>query len=1162
MKHIFTSFPVVLFLASLHGKPEPIQFNRDIRPILSDKCFACHGPDENKRKGKLRLDTREGMLAERKTPTIVPGNPDESELYHRIHHPAPEEQMPPHDHEKQLTGKEKQLLTRWIKEGAQWEGHWAWIPPKSPEIPKLSNKDSKLSAIDLLLLQQIKEEGIQPAPKADPYTLVRRLHLDLVGLPPKPETAQAFAADPSTKAYSRLVDDLLESPHFGERLAILWLDLVRYADSVGYHKDRLRECWMYRDYVINAFNANKPYDRFIVEQLAGDLLDGDENSRYAYKVASGFNRLIQTTSEGGAQAREYTAKYASDRVRNTAAIFLGTTLGCAECHDHKFDPFTTRDFYSFAAFFADIKERGVGYPEHTLMPTDAILSEQVDLRKQISGLKKKMAAGSHPARPVSRHVTAKDTVAPVITLNGAAKVHVGVGESYVDAGATALDALEGELVVTSENFPPVPDLVLHWSLDSLDGTTIPDFSGHGNHGMLKGVDPATVVIKGKLGKAINFQSLNGYIDRPHNDNLNLQEFSAACWFKSTDNGAWFHNILGKYGYSSETPFWGLGWTEKGNLGFTVRDSAKTRLVAKPSAGWGLDGGWHHVAGIRASGKVQFYGDGKLLGSVDDTTIDIRNTRQLSVGRHSGTYAKVAVDDIRLYNRGLTGSEVAVLFSGGGLDTSEAGEKAVNYTVVDSSGNLSRAKRTVIVTEDKPPSLRLIGKAQITHQVGTPFIDPGAEVVDASGNIMVDAEVQVTGTVNPGKMGKQVLTYGHRDGQGREMAPVVRHITILDKTRENEKQELTSRIQTLEKRLGELTNTKAWPKTLVTLQAKPRMVRILPRGNWLDETGPVVEPAIPGFLGKLAKSKDRATRLDLANWIASRDNPLTARVFVNRIWKLLFGQGLSRNLDDIGSQGGWPTHPELLDWLAVEFMESGWDIKGLIRQIVHTQAYQRSSNHSSNGELFEKQTAFRLEAELVRDNALAISGLLTRGVGGRSVKPYQPANYWFRLYNSGKYVQDHGENLYRRGIYTLWRRSFWHPSLQAFDAPSREECVAQRPISNTPLQALVLLNDPTYVESAIRFAGRLLVMPIKDDGARIRKACQITFARPPTEEEVILLTNLLQHHRKEYMKDPDAAKALLQNGESKPGTDQKPGELAAWTSVTRTLLNLHETITRN
>jgi len=765
------------FVEESFSEAKQVQFNRDVRPILSNHCFACHGPDEKQRKAKLRLDLKESLFEKRENVLIARGNPGASELFLRLTHSAPEERMPPEDFPKQLKASQANTIKAWIDQGAHWEDHWSYTKPR---MPSLAGKEKHLSPIDHFIRKRLNSSELPPALPADSRTLVRRLHLDLLGLPPAPSVVEAFAGNPSALAYAKLVDKLLASPHFGERLALPWLDLARYADSVGYQKDRLRDCWLYRDYLIRAFNENKPYDQFVIEQLAGDLLEGDPLEKRSWLIASGLNRMNQTTSEGGAQPKEYVAKYAADRVRNTAAIFLGSTMGCAECHDHKYDPFTTKDFYAFAAFFADIKERGVGYPEHTPMPTYAQLDEWADLKAQLT-------------------------------------------------------ALQNQL--------------------------------------------------------------------------------------------------------------------------------------------------------------------------EDSVLE----------------------------------------------------------------------------EDK---------------------------------------------------------------------------TALDK-----------KIKVIKDRIEKVTDSKKWPKTLVSLRSKPRTVRMLPRGNWIDESGPVMNPAVPTFLGKLDIGHRRATRLDLARWIASRENPLTARVFVNRLWKQFFGKGLARDLDDLGAQGQRPTHPDLLDWLAVDFMENGWDIKRHIRQIVTSEAYRRSSNHPTatrldpENRLLARQGTFRLEAELIRDNALAISGLLVPKIGGRSVKPYQPSNYWFRLYNSGKYVQDKGEELYRRGIYTLWRRSFWHPSLQAFDAPAREECVAERPISNTPQQALVLLNDPTYVEAARLFAERILTTH-KEDLSRFDLAFQFALARPPNNEESLILQKLLEKERKIYSENKNAAQALLTTGEKPHNETIDPIELAAWTSVARTLLNLHETITRN
>ncbi|QDU99180.1 PSD1 and planctomycete cytochrome C domain-containing protein [Lignipirellula cremea] len=774
---------MVLLGVSAATAEEPMQFNRDIRPLLSQNCFRCHGPDAEQRQGDLRLDTEAGIRQ------AFAGGLADSPAWERIASTDPDEQMPPPDSNLTLNSQQLGAVKQWLAEGAKWQGHWAFLPPVRSPAPD-TPAHPQAAPIDRFLYQRLAQEGITPAPAADPATLLRRLSLDLTGLPPEPAEVAAFVADPSPQAYAAAVDRLLASPHFGERLALMWLDLVRYADSVGYHKDSHRDCFHYRDYVIDAFNQNTPYDQFVTEQLAGDLLTGSPLEEYRWKIASGFNRMIQTTSEGGAQPKEYLARYAADRVRNTSAIFLGTTMGCAECHDHKYDPFTANDFYSFAAFFADLAERGVGYPTHTPMPTLAQLDEWRRLSAQLDQLQRQRAP---------------------------------------------------------------------------------------------------------------------------------------------------------------------------------------------------------------------------------------------------------------------------------------------------------------VTEDEPPA-----------------VEPEIAAVEA--------------------------------------------------------------------RLAAVSRPENWQKTLITLTGKPREMRFLARGNWLDDSGPIVLPATPSFLTSAVIPADQATdnadaerltRLDLARWIVAPDNPLPARVMVNRLWKLYFGEGLSRSLDDLGAQGGWPTHPELLDWLAIDFIDSGWDIKHAIRQMVLSEAYQRSSNGTPElrridpeNRLLARQSSWRLPAELIRDNALAISGLLSPKMFGRSVRPYQPDNYWYRLYKDGKYVQDHGDDLYRRGLYTYWRRSFWHPSLRAFDAPAREECVAQRPRSNTPLQSLTLLNDPTYVEAARVLAAAMIEQGGAEPSDQIAFAFERAVARPPLPAELQVLTTLYAQQQANYQADPAAAKALLAVGEKPAPAEIDPAALAAATAVARTILNLHETITRN
>jgi mono/diheme cytochrome c family protein len=746
-----------------------VDFNRDIRPILSESCYQCHGPDANKRKADLRLDTREGLFRSADGSTVVvPGKPDASEFWVRIASDDPESRMPPPKSGKPMTTAQVALVRRWIEQGAVWKGHWSFIPAGRPAAPSVDGID----VIDRFLRAPMAAAGLEPSPEADRPTLIRRLSLDLLGLPPSPEEVDAFVHDDRDDAYARLVDRLLASPHYGERMAMFWLDLVRFADTQGYHSDNHVDIWMFRDYVIRSFNANKPFDRFTIEQLAGDLVDRPTDET---RIGSGYNRLLQTTQEGGAQAKEYIAKYAADRVRNVSTVWMGVTMGCAECHDHKYDPFTTREFYSLAAFFADVQETIIGAQAPTPFPTP----EQ----------------------------------------------------------SAALQQLQ--------------------------------------------------------------------------------------------------------------------------------------------------------------------------------------SRRAAVG-----------------------------------------------------------------------------------SIKSPSPEQKKEIAD---------------------LDRRIADF---------------HIRI--------------------------------PSTLVTTAMPPREVRVLRRGNWMDDSGPVVMPGVPGALPPIDVAGGRASRLDLARWLVSGRNPLVARVMVNRLWKLTFGQGLVTTPDDFGSQGAWPTHPELLDWLAAEFVDGGWDLKATLKQMVMSAAYRQASRPRDTDHQLDpanrwlsRQNAFRLDAELVRDNALAISGLLSERIGGPSVKPYQPPGYWvFLNFPRREYDPDHGPNQYRRGLYTYWQRTFLHPSLLAFDASSREECVVQRPRSNTPLQALVLLNDPTYVEAARVLAARLIAEAGTDPSARLDRAFRLSLARPPRAAEAEVLLQLLAKHERQYRGDPAAARELLGLGEAPAPAGLDAVELAAWTSVARVLLNLHETITRN
>ena len=822
----------------LASVPEKIEFNRDVRPILSDKCFLCHGPDAGTRKGKLRLDVREDALARN---AFVPGKPAESEMLLRILSNEGDEVMPPPETHKAVDPRERAVLERWIAQGAAYQRHWAYEPPVKAEIPPRAN------GVDFLVARRLAEVGLNPSPEADRRTLIRRLYSDLIGLPPAQADVVAFENDASPEAYVRLVERLLQSPHHGERLALGWLDVVRYADTIGYHSDNPRNVWPYRDWVIRSFNANKRFDRFTLEQIAGDLLpDADRDTR----VGSAFNRLLLSTEEGGAQPKDYEARMLTDRVRAVGAAWLGQTTGCAQCHDHKFDPFTMRDFYALGAFFADVKETAVGRREDGMTVLDA------EQEKRLASLDATVAE----ARRKTRATEAATTVAQ------------DEWERAIAGGRTGLAELE----------------------------------------------PG----------------------------------------------------------------------------------------AKPAA-----------ARLRAARSV---------------------------------------------------------------------EAALRKPAVERRPREKQAVRDYFLAH--------------VEQAHRPVRDAQAEA---------------------------------------ERARQAYYETL--------------------------------PKCLVTESApERRVVRMLPRGNWMDESGEIVRAALPSYLPGPDFGGREPTRLDLARWLVSRENPLTARTVVNRLWKQFFGTALSRVPDDLGAQGEPPPNPALLDWLACEFMDGGWDVRHIVRAIVLSSTYRQTSEATPEqiardpyNREHARQSRFRVDAELVRDSALAVSGLLVPRIGGPSVKPYQPDHYWENLnFPPRSYDTDAGDAQHRRGLYVWWQRTFLHPSLLAFDAPSREECAADRNRSNLPQQALVLLNDPTYVEAARVFAARILVEGGRDEGERIRWAWRRALQREPRAEEIRVVEELLAAQGAVHRKDPKGAGALISTGQSPVPAGLDPVEVAQWTHLARVLLNLHELITRS
>ena len=1032
-------------------KTRKIDFNRDIRPIFSDNCYFCHGPDKNRRKADLRLDTKEGLFTAKDDAfPVVAGKPDDSVLYMRITSDDADFRMPHKDSNKHLTPEQIALIKQWIEEGAEWKGHWSYIPPAKPTtMPSETIEGFARNGIDGFVAEKLTAMGLKPSPEADRVTLIRRLSFDLIGLPPTHDEVEAFVNDKSPDAYEKVVERLLANPHYGERMSVFWMDLVRYGDTIGFHSDNPREVWPWRDWCINAFNKNQPFNQFSIEQIAGDLIP---NATREQKVASAYNRLLLTTGEGGAQAKEYVKKYEGDRVRNVATTWLGVTMGCCQCHDHKFDPFTQKDFYRMGAFFADIQEPAISLPQpELLLPSPEQEKQLKQLDDSIAATKKKLDTDTPEliADAEKREKKLKDQFAEIDKLGGAVKWTPLVVTDATSTGGAMLKQEKDAILATGPN---------------------PDKAEYTVKGIAKLKNITAVRVDALPDKSLP----GGGPGRFSTGNFVLTEFDA-----SIERGA----------------------------------GPTTQPVAFQAANATFE---------QPAGAENPYRKYPAQAAID--------------GDKFGANLGWAIAD--QFNR-------------------------ANYAVFETAADLGAADELAlaVVMKFNFGGGHALGKFRISVTDAPRPVRP-VPMKNAPENIVKIIETPL----------EQRTT-----AQKTELAAYFRNSSSLLKPARDELAKLT-------KDRNELTGppvvnkanamiTGGIPRTLTTISGPPRIVRVLARGNWQDESGEIVTPGVPAFMRQIDVPVERgASRLDLANWLVARDNPLVARCFVNRLWKMFYGQGMAKPLDDLGAQGEWPTHPELLDWLAVEFMDSGWDVKHMIRLMVTSGTYRQQSVFTKDlrekdpyNKWVARQGAFRLDAEFVRDNALAIAGLLSPKMFGPSVKPYQPNGYWeFLNFPKRVYDQDHGESIYRRGLYTWWQRTFLNPELLNFDAPSHEECVAERTRSNTPQQALTLLNDPTYVEAARAFAARIIGECGGDTPTRIKWAYNTALSRDPRPEEIPILTALLEKQRKRYLTDMPAADGLLSVGESKPTANPHvpTEELAAWTSVARTILNLHETITRN
>jgi hypothetical protein len=1076
--------PVSACLLACVLRPWPasaqVSFNRDIRPIMSDTCFRCHGPDKSARVMDLRLDIRDEALkplVDGKIP-IVPGKPEQSEIIRRIFATDQSEIMPPEYAHKALTQPQKETIRHWVAEGAKYEGHWSFQPIKRPPVPEVPGNPALVeNPIDAFIQARLAKEGLRPSPDADRRTLIRRATLDLTGLPPTAQEVQQFVNAKSPDAYAKLVDRLLASPRYAEMETMHWLDAVRYADSRGYHGDNPQPAWPYRDYVLRAFRDNKPFDDFTREQLAGDLIP---NATTDQKVASAYNRILRTSQEGGLQDKEYLAKYGSDRVRTTSAVWLGLTTGCAECHDHKFDPIKSEDFYAMKAFFADIKEVGLlrdrgedawttlslpsadqsrqlAKVDEEVKAAQRALDQETDtLKAQQAAWEEKLSSDFEAGRlkwQYQRPFAAVSAHGARLTIYNDEPVDSNI---YVTSGAASLQFHRGPgngLVVASGPNPDNETYTISFrpgtgTWTALGVQVIQDESLPGNR-LARGSGRFVLTdVEARI-------SANGKLPA-----------TKAPFVVATTNG---------FGETGEHP-------------------PMAAIDGDPKTGWGQDGD---------DGKSPF--------------LALRFARPVQTGP---------------------------------------------TTVI-----------TVYLRQDSPLRRATIGRVRLALSSGQySWPELGDAGVDAG--LPLDTEKLPRGGVRDGVPG-DVL-------KALKVNPASRSKEQVETLREYfqwSQPELQSALIPVERVKAErLMLEAAIPTVLVSVSVAPRETRILPRANWMDDSGKVVQPAVPMFLGKLDTGGHRATRLDFANWLVSPENPLTARVFVNRTWQQFFGTGLSKILNDLGSQGEWPSHPELLDWLAAEFMQPTWqakgthpwDVKHLIRTIVMSHTYRQSSLSSPELEekdpdnrLMARQSRFRVDAEVVHDIALSVSGLLVEKFGGPSVKPYQPELFWSALnFPKRDYSADRGDDLYRRAVYIHWQRTFLHPSLAAFDASTREECTVNRVNSNTPLQALVLLNDPIFVEAARVFAQNALTKSGPTLNARISWAFMQALGRTPAPDEQQILTNLYRKSYEDFRANPQHAASLLEVGEAPVAKELRSNDLAAMTMVTRAIVNLHETITRN
>ncbi|MEM8487638.1 MAG: PSD1 and planctomycete cytochrome C domain-containing protein [Bacteroidota bacterium] len=1008
-----------------------LDYNFHVKPILSQNCYLCHGPDASSREADLRLDVQDAAYAMRDSlPAILPGDVESSLLVQRIKAQDPEMRMPPPEAHKTLSALEIAILEKWVQQGAQYKKHWAFISPERPATPATSKPAWVTNDIDAFILDRLDREGLTPSDIADKRTLIRRLSYDLTGLPPSPEDILAFVNNKAPNAYEQLVDQLLSSKHFGERMAVHWMDLARYADTNGYSIDGGRHMWLWRDWVINAFNNNLPYDQFVTEQLAGDLLLDPAESQL---IATGFNRNHMNTHEGGTIAEENLTNYVVDRVKTTSEVFLGLTMACAQCHDHKFDPISQREYFQFFAYFNTVDDQGHdgdrGINSRPFINARTVLADTVEiqeLKAAIAALEAKQEA------PDDQQVTWEEAQRRQLAARGAGLAFTQVAP----------------IKITTPN------------------------SGH-------------------TGQVLEDGSL--LIDRPG-------------WLAA-------YNVSAKV-QQADAPITGLRVVfaphevSKGQVGHGQRENMEGALV---------------VTNVAIS-----------QGTLPSDQVDLYNLVP---------YAQVTASSVH------PNHPTAGVFDERRL---EGWSPAPDQL---------RESQHLTITFDEALDPATVPYLTIMLNFGY-----GDNLIPGNFTIYTMAGAD-NGTNLPADIQASLLT-AEANRTPEQAAALRKHYYEVAPATKN----LRHAINNYKERLAVLTE--AHPTMVMNVADTPRETFVLNRGQY-DQKLEKVSPGTPAILPPVS-NETAGSRLDLAKWLTRSDHPLTARVTVNRFWQMLFGTGLVATAADFGAQGSLPSHPELLDWLAVEFIDNGWDVKSLLKTMVMSSTYRQRAAASDallaadpQNLLLARGPRFRLQAEFIRDGLLKASDLLVDRIGGPSVNPYQPAGLWKEVSHYGStgataqvFVQDHGEKLYRRSLYTYWKRTLPPPSMLTFDAPNREVCTITREVTNTPLQALVLLNDPQYVEASRHFASRILrELPEGSDTARLKRAFEILQSRHPDRQELKILRRRLDDERAHFAQAAADASAYLSVGESALDPTFEPAELAAWTTVASLIFNLSETITR-